>query len=296
MMIRRTLPFVAQCPPWPQPRWRRNTPGPQDDPDQGVIDAASPSDGGMPEDGTISDAVADASAPPIPVGRCDGEAPAVESGICDAFPGTDEENIFLRGTLLGPDGPLEQGQLLVVGQEIACVGCDCTTHPAYAGATRIECGTAVISPGLINPHDHITFTEGAPIDHGETRYDHDMSGGVLYQRLRMIMAPGQPRWSAGRIGCSVVHLLVGSGGATGGVRNLDRCPTTGTRIKGGEVQTFSSVMPTGDFRRTVADYRYTETEVARFSPAPCRRGHQRFAQEEFRCQSTSFDGVRLHGT
>ena len=37
---------------------------------------------------------------------------------------------------------------------------------------QVDCADGVISPGLINPHDHIGYTEGWPIDHGDKRYEH----------------------------------------------------------------------------------------------------------------------------
>ena len=115
--------------------------------------------------------MSDGGDPPVEPERCEGELPQPESGICDTVAGTGT-GVLIRGTILGADGPIYGGTLLLDGNTIQCVGCNCADHPAFAEATRIECGHAVVSPGLINPHDHLTFTEGHPIDHGATRYNH----------------------------------------------------------------------------------------------------------------------------
>ena len=52
---------------------------------------------------------------------------------------------------------------------ITCAGCGCDED---AGAvTTVICPTGVISPGLINTHDHITFTQNAPGDDDGERYE-----------------------------------------------------------------------------------------------------------------------------
>src|SRR5262249_152456 len=58
------------------------------------------------------------------------------------------------------------------------VGCkaDCDADPACSGvagtATTITCPQGVVSPGLINTHDHITYTQNSP-------YTPPMQGGCL---------------------------------------------------------------------------------------------------------------------
>src|SRR4029077_20672471 len=53
---------------------------------------------------------------------------------------------------------------------IACVGCDCDA--AGQGATRITCPQGVISPALINTHDHITYAQNPPYNDTGERYEH----------------------------------------------------------------------------------------------------------------------------
>lgn len=81
--------------------------------------------------------------------------------------------VLLRGTVLGPDEMYRGGQVLVSPTGyIECVGCDCASAPGASEAAVVTCSEGVISPGLINPHDHITFANNAPADHGTVRYDH----------------------------------------------------------------------------------------------------------------------------
>ena len=66
------------------------------------------------------------------------------------------KSILLTGTLLLPDKTLKNGQVLVDATgKIACVSCDCTSHPEAAAAAQITCPDGVISPGLLNDHDHM---------------------------------------------------------------------------------------------------------------------------------------------
>ena len=56
--------------------------------------------------------------------------------------------VLIRGTILDADGPIYGGTLLLDGNTIQCVGCNCADHPAFAEATRIEVGTPLSHPGL----------------------------------------------------------------------------------------------------------------------------------------------------
>jgi hypothetical protein len=164
--------------------------------------------------------------PPDKVTECGGTPIAPpQSGLCTVTAGT--KGTLLRGTVLLQDEVLHTGEVLV-GDDgiITCAGCDCSKAPGYADATVVACANGVISPGLINAHDHITFANNGPKSHGTERYEHrhdwrrglrghkaiNVSGGasanvVLYAELRFLMGGAT--------------ATVGSGGRLGLLRNYD---------------------------------------------------------------------------
>ena len=74
----------------------------------------------------------------------------------------------LRGDVLGTDTVWEGGSVVIDGTTITYVGCD----PDLTGATVITCPNSVITPGIINAHDHITYSNQAPDSWGAERFDH----------------------------------------------------------------------------------------------------------------------------
>jgi hypothetical protein len=83
--------------------------------------------------------------------------------------------LLLRGDVLTADTVLKHGEVLVDGSGIIlCVDCACSTNPTYAAAaaraTRVDCAKGVISPGLINTHEHLNCysTTGFP-DHEDIK-------------------------------------------------------------------------------------------------------------------------------
>lgn len=63
--------------------------------------------------------------------------------------------VLLRGTVLAPQGAIE-GEVLVVGDTIACVASDCSSSPGFGAATIVET-RGVISPGLVDGHNHLAY-------------------------------------------------------------------------------------------------------------------------------------------
>ncbi|MEZ4430495.1 MAG: hypothetical protein R3A51_22695, partial [Nannocystaceae bacterium] len=90
---------------------------------------------------------------------CDGDplVPPAE-GTCEVTqPGAG--GLLLRGAVLTP-GTIYSGGAVKVNSAgiIECVGCDCEA----GNAAVVDCADGVISPGLINTHDHITFANNKP--------------------------------------------------------------------------------------------------------------------------------------
>jgi cysteine-rich repeat protein len=152
-----------------------------------------------------------------------GDAP-LSSGTCQVTAGGAAR--LFTGTVLTPGEVLRGGQVLVDATGlIACVGCDCTANAA--GATEVSCPTGVISPGLINTHDHITYAQNSPgADSGE-RYEQRNDWRVGKRNHTKISTPGgatvdQVHWGELRFVFGGATSTIGSGGQSGFLRNLDQ--------------------------------------------------------------------------
>jgi large repetitive protein len=83
---------------------------------------------------------------------------------------------LIQGTLVPPGDVLVNGPLLLAADgHITCAACDCSAVPEYAGATRIACANGVVTPGLINGHDHLSFSHAGPVTLTAERYEHRLS-------------------------------------------------------------------------------------------------------------------------
>nr|WP_241758730.1 lamin tail domain-containing protein [Pyxidicoccus parkwaysis] len=162
------------------------------------------------------------------VSRCAAaDAPELSSGAtCEVTKAGNGARLF-TGVVLKDGETLLGGQVLVDDKGIIqCSACDCSTAGGAAEATQVSCPRGVISPGLINPHDHITFPD-KPYVGTEERYEHRHdwrtglgghtrvgNGGsksafdvVGYQELRQVMAG--------------TTSIAGAGSAPGLLRNVD---------------------------------------------------------------------------
>ncbi|MBN92953.1 MAG: hypothetical protein CL928_02645 [Deltaproteobacteria bacterium] len=153
------------------------------------------------------------------------EATPPEGALCRVSEGTDA--LLVQGIILA-DEVLMGGQVLLdeVGR-IACVGCDCSSEPEAAGASQLSCPFGVVSPGLINTHDHISYTQNWPEPHGAERYEHrhdwrrgrnghtelHVSGGASTE---------EKAWGELRFVLGGATSILGSGNSDGLLRNLDR--------------------------------------------------------------------------
>ncbi|KIG15643.1 Thrombospondin 4 precursor [Enhygromyxa salina] len=166
-----------------------------------------------------------------------GELPPADVGTCTAE-GEPGGSLLIRGDVLAPDAVYRGGSVLIEAGAITCVGCDCD-----AGLATLTCADAVISPGLINPHDHITFANNWPIGEGVDRYEHrhDWRKGlnghaslptnsgasddsILAAELRFVMAGATSAASAG--------------GKPGLLRNVDSSGLEGLNIPQADSDTF----------------------------------------------------------
>jgi len=170
---------------------------------------------------TIGDTIGDTDVEP-PQG-CEDPIPAAPQGqVCGVVSGN-QSALLIRADLILPNGILERGQLLVVDGYIACTGCDCVTAPQAAGATVFNCPDAVVSPGLINAHDHITYDQGKPIAHGTRRWNHRNEWRTGANRLDYDTNPDDngEAWGEMRQVMAGTTSLFGSGSGIGMLRNVD---------------------------------------------------------------------------
>ena len=168
-------------------------------------------------------------------------------GVCSVIPGS--AATLLRGDVLSPQGVLQNGMVLIAADgRISCAACDCSTHPAFVGATVVACARGVISPGLINAHDHLTFDGNKPVPHGTERYDHRNEwrkglGGHTKLTAPQTSATPVVQWSELRQVLAGTTSIFGSGGAARLARNLD----SATRNEGlGAVVADYDTFPLGD--------------------------------------------------
>ena len=192
--------------------------------------------------------------PGMDVVECSGAVPASSSGdVCDVVSGSGA-NVVLRGTVLSGDTIYENGAVIVEGGKengkILYVGCDWEAQAEAMNAAQVNCAEGVISPGLVNAHDHITFNaHGKPVGHGDERFEHrhdwrkgkrghtqvDHFGGksnsenVLFAEMRHLLAG--------------TTSLAGSGGAKGLLRNLDQSSNNGGLS---DIRVDYSTFPLGD--------------------------------------------------
>jgi hypothetical protein len=148
--------------------------------------------------------------------------------VCDVKKGSGAAKV-IRGRVIGQDAVYEAGEVVISAAGVLqCVGCDCAATPGYADATVITCPDGVVSPALINTHDHITFAQLKPRKHGDVRYDHRHEWRTGANGKPKITAPGgSPAGDVAAIG--EIRFVLGGATSTAGagegkglMRNVDR--------------------------------------------------------------------------
>ncbi len=216
-----------------------------DVPDAGDVDPSDPDtdipDTDIPDTDIPDTDIPDVDPPdPDDIVECDNPLPEPPAGErCVVLPGTNDHLVF-QGTLLVGDEIYEEGTLIVDDQapnrRIECAGCDCADDPIVDEATIVSCPDTVISPGLINPHDHLTFAQGWPQPHGDERYDHRhdwRTGARGHSRINVspsggsnnaVSSYGELRMLFG--GATSIAGSTAAADASGLLRNLDQLDET----------------------------------------------------------------------
>ncbi|HEX8437835.1 lamin tail domain-containing protein [Archangium sp.] len=128
------------------------------------------------------------------------------------------------GVVLLDGKTLQGGQVLVDDKGvIQCSSCDCSAQAA--GAVRISCPQGVISPALINAHDHIDYQK-VPAAGSEERFEHrhdwrEGNNGHTELPSGSSTAVEPVRWAELRQVMSGTTAVASSGGEGGLLRNLN---------------------------------------------------------------------------
>jgi large repetitive protein len=247
--------------------------------------------------------------PDASIVSCGNPIPETGGDRCEATRGTGD-HLLLRGRLLAGHIVYADGGLLVDrgSGRILCSGCGCDAAPEAADATVVSCPTGVISPGLINPHDHITYGLYSPSTPGNPahRYDHrhdwrtgsrghprltypganNSRNGVLYGELRMLLG-----------GATSIAGSISNIDASGLLRNLDNANHT-EGLEGVDVD--YRTFPLGDVSgalRTGGDCSYPSLDNPNRIGRPIYMPHvaegiDAEARNEFHCLSTD-DGIPM---
>jgi len=143
---------------------------------------------------------------------------------CEVSRGRSGETIIAGRLLLGATGA-ERGAVLVAGGRIASVGEPAAVRASAPEATVIDCGSAYVSPGLVNAHEHPNVSGGFPDPGMRPVYTHreqwqgragDEHYPLEYARTD---APVQQFWIELRHLVAGTTTLGGSGAVAGLLKN-----------------------------------------------------------------------------
>lgn len=248
-----------------------------------------PPDGGMPPDqGEV---------------RCEVlTMPATAAGACAVVMGSSTR--LIKGNVLTPTTVYLGGQVAVDATgKIACVGCNCAT----GGETTITCPDAVISPGLINTHDHITFDQNPPYTATTERYEDRQQWREGFDGHHQIPDPSstgadQIRWNELRFLMGGATSIVSSTGQAGFLRNLDGTAdaTALGKAKPVNFDTFPLDDASGTRRRGDCDYGPSPTTASMIASDNAYEPHtsegiDATARNEFLCETSSTFDAHMPG-
>ncbi|MGI9221556.1 MAG: amidohydrolase family protein [Woeseiaceae bacterium] len=184
---------------------------------------------------------------------CSIAAPPVTDGDCEVL-AVGERSTIIIGTVLAQDQVLLNGSVLIDADgRIAEVGCDL---PQDAHTTVLACPGAIVSPGFVNPHDHIFYNHVAPSAPVNERYDHrhqwrlglEGHSQPAYERAT---TNEQLAWSELRQILGGTTSISGLGGVPGLTRNLEDAQLDGDLA---QPAAFATVFPLSDAEgRMLAD-------------------------------------------
>jgi hypothetical protein len=192
-----------------------------------MLAACGSSNNGAPHPGPGGGGGGDSGAPDGSATGSDGGTTGQDGGggaVCTvASAGT--SGVLLQGTLLLPAGPTTGELLVSAAGTIVCAAASCSSSTGYSAATRLACPNGVISPALVNAHDHTEYATIAPNLSATTRYfcRNDWRGGLEgLPEIKDSKTTDQPTIAAQelRFVMGGATSVIGSGGVPGLLRNL----------------------------------------------------------------------------
>lgn len=191
--------------------------------------------------------------------------------------------LVFRGDVLTKDKVYLGGSVVVSNGKITKVGK--ITEDDMAGATVITCPNAVISAGLLNGHDHVTYNNQYPDSWADERFDHRHDW-----RKSKNGHSGHNARSTGKVEVTELRQLLsgtvgvfGSGSYNGLIRNLDRSGAYGSH-KYPQYETFPLDDGNGTTIKSGCSYKGFKLSKYAFGPH-IGEGINEEALNELRCLS-----------
>lgn len=148
---------------------------------------------------------------------------APQDRLCDVVTG--DNSLLIKGNILGIDTIFQGGEVLVDETGlIQYVGCSSDRPEQFdvTLSTKIECAQGVVSPGLINPHDHLYYDQNFPYPTSTERYNHRNEWRLNSPvPSNSDFAQAKVAWSELRQVIAGTTSIAGAGNETGFLRNLD---------------------------------------------------------------------------
>lgn len=122
--------------------------------DASDVDANVSMDGGGADGGPTDAGTLDAG--PHDAGPFDGGGLSSTAAPPAEVVRTGTAGLLLRGAVLTPTGVIDPGEVLIVGNLLTCVAADCSATTGADTATIVDTH-GIISPGLIDSHNHLAY-------------------------------------------------------------------------------------------------------------------------------------------
>jgi large repetitive protein len=252
---------------------------------------------------------ADASTTDANTGRDAGTPPSI---ACANAPATGDActytagstALLIRASLATPMGIKDNAELLVgANGKILCADCDCSTHAEMSGASVIACPNALVTAGLINAHDHITYTDAPPTPHTDI-YQHrnewrkGLDGLMQIPSISNTGGDDGVWWGEIRNVMAGTTSINGSGGAKGLARNLDKGEPFAEGLNQGFVRYQTFPLDDVDGKMLTSGCAYAQIDAATdpaitnaYAYAPhIAEGINAAAHNEFLCLSSTDNG------